>query len=250
MKTAYFDCFSGISGNMIIGAFLDAGLPLEYLQNELAKLTISDVYELVTEPVQKLGIGACHFDVRLPHHAHHGHDDHDHHHHRNLQDIVKLVEQSVLAPEVKDLSLQIFTRLGEAEAKVHNCSVAEVHFHEVGAVDALIDIVGAAVGCHYFGIERICASSLHVGSGLVKCSHGFLPIPAPATAELLKGVPFYSTEIKGELVTPTGAAIITTLASEFGPIPPLRVDAIGYGAGTWDLTIPNVVRLYLGNTQD
>lgn len=240
MKTAYFDCFSGISGNMIIGAFLSAGMPLDYLKCELAKLPLDNEYQLITKNVTKQGIGACYFDVKPCH-------DQDHQpHSRHLHHIRELIEQSSLAGRVKKLSLEIFQRLGDAEATVHRCSLDEVHFHEVSGVDAIIDIVGAAICYHYLGIERVSASPLHVGHGMVKCAHGMMPVPAPATAQLLKGIPIYSTEVKGELVTPTGAAILTTLTDEFGPLPPLTPEIIGYGAGTWELPIPNVLRLYLG----
>lgn len=257
MKAAYFDCFSGVSGNMIVGAFLSAGMPLDYLKAALSRLPIQDEYELISEPVKKLGIGAQYFNVRLQHHHHGGEHHKEHHHevhahasHRHLKDIVDLIGQSSLAPCVIDLSLKIFRRLAEAEAKVHCCASEEVHFHEVGAVDAIIDIVGAALGYHYLGIQKVYCSPLHAGSGMVSCGHGLMPIPAPATAELLKGVPFYSTEIRGELVTPTGAAIITTFVSEFGPLPVMNPETIGYGAGTLDLSIPNVVRLYVGSEMD
>ncbi|MFZ5752671.1 MAG: nickel pincer cofactor biosynthesis protein LarC [Bacillota bacterium] len=249
MKALYFDCFSGISGNMVIGAFLDAGIPLECLARELQKLPLHNEYELVYQRVKKLGISAAYFDVKLPHHHHQEHQ-HGHHQHRNLQDITEIIENSTLSPKVKGMSLEIFQRLGEAEAKVHNCALHEVHFHEVGAVDAIIDIVGTAFCFHYLGAPRVYASHLHVGNGMVKCSHGLMPVPAPATAELLKGIPFYSGEIKGELVTPTGAAIISTLAREFGPLPPLKTESIAYGAGTWDLPIPNVLRLFVGELVD
>lgn len=247
MKTAYFDCFSGISGNMFIGAFLDAGIPLEELTNVLAGLNLYDEYELVSKRVQKLGIAAHYFDVKIGPHHHHVHQAG--HGNRHYREIAGLIENSALAPNVKDLSLRILKRLGEAEARVHNCSLEEVHFHEVGAVDTIIDIVGSAYCLLRLGIEQIFASPLHVGKGMVKCAHGLMPIPAPATAELLKGAHFYSTEIQGELVTPTGAAIITTLAQDFRPLPSMQVDTVAYGAGTWDLSIPNVLRLFIGQDQ-
>lgn len=245
MRALYFDCFSGISGNMVIGAFLDAGVPFEVLSRELQKLPLHNEYELVYQRVQKSGITATYFDVKLTHHHHHE-SHHGHHSHRNLQDITHIIQNSTLSPEVKSLALKIFQRLGEAEAKVHNCSLEEIHFHEVGAVDAIIDIVGAAFCFHFLGAPNVYASPLHVGSGMVKCAHGLMPVPAPATAELLKGIPFYSGEIKGELVTPTGAAIISTLTRQYGSIPPMKTESIAYGAGTWDLSIPNVLRLFVG----
>jgi len=237
MKTAYFDCFSGASGNMVIGAFLDAGVPLKGIISELDKLNLTGEYQLISERVKKAGIDACYFNV-VPT-AHHDR-------HRNYDEIYSLISESSLSPKVKSLSLQILRRLGEAEARVHRCSLQEVHFHEVGAVDTIIDLVGASYCIDYLGIQKVYASPLHVGSGLVNCAHGLLPIPAPATAELLKGASFYSTDIRGELLTPTGAAIITSLAQEFTPLPPLEAETISYGAGTWDLQIPNVLRLYTG----
>lgn len=237
MKTAYFDCFSGISGNMIIGAMLDAGLPPDYLRRELAGLSLGP-YELIMQRVDKLGLSAFYFDVNVSHHEHRSH--------RNLSDILTLLEQSALAPTVKKTAERIFTRLAQAEAKIHNCRPDEVHFHEVGALDAIIDITGAALGLAYFGIEKVIVSPLHVGSGTIRCAHGVMPIPAPATAELLRGLPIYSTEIKGELVTPTGAAVISALADQSGALPPFASEAVGYGAGSWDLPIPNVLRLYIG----
>lgn len=246
MKTAYFDCYSGISGNMIIGAFLDAGLPPDYLESELAKLGLSQEYHLHLKRVSKLGIGACYFDVRL-HHQHHAHHHHDHDQKRGLREILALINNSDLADPVKIMAEKIFRRLAEAEAKVHQCSLEDVHFHEVGAVDAIVDVVGAAIAVHCLGITKVLASPLHVGCGTVRCAHGIMPVPAPATAELLKGVPIYSTGIQGELVTPTGAAIITTLAESFSLLPAMRIEKIAYGAGTWDLPISNTLRLYLGD---
>ena len=237
MKTAYFDCFSGASGNMVIGAFLDAGVPLQRLEEELAKLNLAGEYLLMAERVQKLGIDACYFNVAIS-------DCHDKQ--RGYEEIHTLISESSLSPEVKRLSLQILRRLGEAEAHIHRCGLQDVHFHEVGAVDTIIDIVGAAYCLYYLGIEKVYASPLHVGTGMIDCTHGRYPVPAPATAELLKGAPFYSTDVSGELLTPTGAAIITTLARDFIPLPPLKVQSVSYGAGTWNLKIPNVLRLYTG----
>ena len=252
MKIAYFDCFSGISGNMIIGAFLDAGLPLDILHQELSHLNLEEEYQLITKTVMKLGIKATYFNVELTHHHHHhDHGEHKHHHaHRNLQQINSIITDSALDQKIKDLALQIFARLGQAEAKVHNCALEEIHFHEVGAIDAIIDIVGAAIGYYYLGIEKVYASPLHVGSGTVKCAHGIMPIPAPATAEILHGIPIYSSDIKGELVTPTGAAIIASICTQFGPLPQITPGQIAYGAGTWDLPIANAVRLIIGEEKD
>lgn len=237
MKIAYFDCSSGISGNMLIGSFIDAGVPVETLKNEILKLPLHGEYELIAERVNKLGISACYFNVELKN---------SHAHHRHFHEITELILNSGLSSEVKQLSISVFTKLGNAEAKVHNCSIQDIHFHEVGAVDAIIDIVGSAFCITYLGIDKVYASPIHVGKGLVECAHGILPVPAPATAELLKGIDYYEGEIQGELATPTGATIITTMTNYFGPIPDFDIEHIYYGAGSWDLSIPNVLRLCLG----
>lgn len=235
MTVAYFDCFSGISGNMILGAFLDAGLDIEELKNALNTLPISG-YQLEIKDVVKHGIRAKHLDVKLE----------EKQPHRHLYHIVEILDKSDLPQEVKDLALKIFTRLAEAEAKVHGTTLEKVHFHEVGAVDAIVDIVGAAFAVYRLRISKVYASPLNIGKGMVKCAHGLMPIPAPATAELLKNAVSYSNEVSGELVTPTGAAIITTLTDYFATQPTLKTKSINYGAGTWDLSIPNVLRLILG----
>ena len=238
MKVAYFDCFSGASGDMILGAMLDAGLDFEHLEHELAKLHLSH-YALRRQEVLKAGIKGTQLvvDVDQSHHRHS---------HRHLDDIVEIIHGSSLGENIKSRSVQVFRRLAEAEASVHNEPVDHVHFHEVGAVDAIIDIVGAVVGLAALGIETVYCSPLHVGAGTVECEHGILPVPAPATAQILKGTPFYSTGIIGELLTPTGAAILTTVASDFGPMRPMAVDRIGYGAGTRELDIPNMLRIFFG----
>ncbi|WP_425061346.1 nickel pincer cofactor biosynthesis protein LarC [Sporomusa carbonis] len=237
MNALYLDCFAGISGNMLLGALLDAGVPEELLRAELAKLPVHG-YELTISRVDKGGISAVYLDVRV---------DESEHHHRNLGDIITIIDNSTLKPTVKETSKRIFARLAQAEAKVHGMTVDEIHFHEVGAVDSIVDIVGAAWALDYLGVEHIYASRLHVGSGFVKCCHGLIPVPAPATAELLCGIPHYQGEIAKELVTPTGAAVLATLGSGFGLMPDnFTSRKIGYGAGTWDLEIPNVLRLYLG----
>jgi len=240
MKIVYFDCFAGASGDMILGALMDAGLSLEQLKSELAKLRLTH-YDLSVEKVTKRGIGGSQAIVRID-------DEHHHHHHRHLDDIREIIGTSSLDESVKSRSLQVFTRLAEAEAKVHQTSVDLIHFHEVGAMDAIIDVVGSVSGLAALGVERVYCSPLHVGSGTVECAHGTLPVPAPATAELIKGKPVYSTGVKGELLTPTGAAILTTLASDFGPMPAMTVKSIGYGAGTSEPAIPNLLRLIIGES--
>jgi uncharacterized protein (TIGR00299 family) protein len=235
MKIAYFDCFSGASGDMILGALIDAGFQIEELRNELKKLNLSG-YEIQATQKTKNGIAGTKFDVDIPHT----------HHHRSLKDIFEIIDDSTLDPEIKEKSKAIFSRLGEAEAKIHDKPVDEIHFHEVGAVDAIVDIVGAVIGFHHLGIESIYVSRFHVGTGMVECAHGTLPVPAPATVELLQGVPIYSTGIEGELVTPTGAAILSTLSSHFGAMPEMVIEKLGYGLGARELPIPNALRLCIG----
>ncbi len=227
---------------MILGAMLDAGLPIERLREEIAKLHLSH-YELDAEKVVKKGIGGIQAHIIID-------QDHHLHHHRHLSHIRKIIENSDLDPTVKEKSTAIFARLAEAEARVHRSSVESVHFHEVGAMDAIIDVVGGVIGLTVLGIDKVFCSPLHVGSGTIECSHGTLPAPAPATAELIKGKPVYSTGIKGELLTPTGAAILTTLSSGFGPLPAMTVSHIGYGAGTADPGIPNLLRVTIGEARE
>ena len=265
MKIAYFDCFSGISGDMTLGALADLGLDPDLLKDELAKLKLEG-YQLSFSKAQKHGISGtkAHVDLSDPEHHQHDDQDHDHehnhdhhhdeppkkrHHTRNLGDIRQLIENSDLSEEIKAKSLSIFVRLGEAEARVHGTTIDEVHFHEVGAVDSIVDIVGSVIGLSIMEIDKIYSSSLSLGSGLARSSHGVIPVPAPATVELLRGIPTRQTEIRGELVTPTGAAIISTLAENFGPAPEMIMDKIGYGCGTKDLAEqPNLLRVILGHT--
>jgi uncharacterized protein (TIGR00299 family) protein len=240
MKLAYFDCFSGISGDMVLGALVDAGCPIEELRAGLAGLGVSG-WEISAEKVWKNGMAATYVRVRTE----------EQQKHRSLSSILEILEKSSLASPVKERAAAIFRRLGEAEAKVHDVPIEKVHFHEVGALDAIVDIVGAAIGFQALGIERFACSPLNVGSGTVKTAHGILPVPAPATAELLRGKPTYSSGVERELVTPTGAAIVATLCEEFGPLPKMSVAAIGYGAGTADLPgQPNVVRILVGEAAE
>lgn len=236
MRTLYLDCFAGISGNMFLGALIDLGLPETLLREELAKLPVNG-YELVVKRVEKQGISATYLDVKTD----------KQHHHRRLPDIFRIIDHSALAQPVKEDSKKVFLRLAEAEAKVHGTTVEHIHFHEVGAVDAIVDIVGTVFGLHYLKIERIYTSKLQTGTGYVKCAHGTMPVPAPATAELLRGIPYEKGEIAKELVTPTGAALVAALSNGNGFAPKDFVsEAIGYGAGTWDLVVPNVMRAMLG----
>ncbi|MHB8541263.1 MAG: nickel pincer cofactor biosynthesis protein LarC [Candidatus Acidiferrales bacterium] len=236
MNLAYFDCFSGISGDMVLGALVDAGVDLCQLEAELRKLNL-DGWKISAEKVQRGAIRATKVNVETQ----------EHHHHRHLSGILKMIDQAELAPRTSDRARKIFQRLGEAEAKVHNISVERVHFHEVGAVDSIIDIVGSAIGFELLGIDTFACSIMDVGSGRVQTEHGLLPVPAPATAELLRDAPTFSSGIEKELVTPTGAAIATTLSTRYAEMPAMKLKAIGYGAGSADLPQqPNVLRLMIG----
>ncbi|MBZ5541446.1 MAG: nickel pincer cofactor biosynthesis protein LarC [Acidobacteriia bacterium] len=240
MKLAYFDCFSGISGDMTLGALVDAGCPLEQLREGLAGLRLAG-WEISAEKVWKNGMSATWVRVKAE----------DQQKHRSLSTILEMIEKSGLGQPVRERATAIFQRLGEAEAKVHDAPLEKIHFHEVGAVDSIVDIVGASIGFAALGIERFACSPLNVGSGTVKTAHGLLPVPAPATAELLRGKPTYSTGVPREMVTPTGAAIVATLCAEFGAQPRMNTSAIGYGAGTSDLPgQPNVVRLLVGEAAE
>ena len=254
MKIAYFDCFSGISGDMILGALLDAGLPLADLNREIAKLGVQDV-AIEREATARHAIAAtrakvCVAGAPLADAEHHldlsGEPTHDHPH-AHLKDITSRIADSRLDDVVKERSIRVFERLCVAEAEVHNAAPAEVGLHEVGALDALIDVVGAVAGLQLLEVEEVCASPLRFGTGFVRCAHGRYPVPVPGVLALCRDVPTEQTDIRAELVTPTGAAIITTLARSFGPQPPFCQQAVGYGAGRRDLeAIPNLLRLRLG----
>jgi len=236
-KIACFDPFSGASGDMILGALVDAGLSARALRAELAKLALKD-YSLSTRRVEQGGLAATKVRVKLKAHDHG---------HRHLPDILRILRRSKLPKSDRERAAAVFGRLAEAEAAVHGCTVEEIHFHEVGALDAIVDIVGAVVGLRLLGVERVVCGPLRTGTGFVDCAHGRLPVPAPATARLLEGVPSVGTEVEGELTTPTGAALLTTLAAEFGPRPPMFVSAIGYGAGTAEREgPPNLLRVFVG----
>ncbi|HTZ48153.1 MAG TPA: nickel pincer cofactor biosynthesis protein LarC [Verrucomicrobiae bacterium] len=236
MKVAYFDCFSGISGDMTLGALLDAGCPLELLRERLRSLPVPG-WEISAEKVWKNGMAATHVRVKTE----------DTQTHRSLSTILGILEKSSLEQRVKERASRIFRKLGEAEAAVHDVPIEKIHFHEVGAVDAIVDIVGACIGFQELGFEKFACSALNVGGGTAKMAHGVLPVPAPATARLLVGKPTYSNGVQKELVTPTGAAIVATLCEHFGPQPAMKVSAIGYGAGTLELeNQPNVLRIMAG----
>ncbi len=250
MKIAYFDCFSGISGDMILGALLDAGLPLAELNREIAKLGVEDV-AVECEATARHAIAATRVTVCMAGaplaDAEHHLDLSAEHPHAHLKDITSRIADSRLDDVVKERSIRVFERLCAAEAAVHNAAPAEVALHEVGSLDALIDVVGAVAGLQLLGVDQVCASPLRFGTGFVDCAHGRYPVPVPGVLALCRDVPTEQTDIAAELVTPTGAAIITTLASSFGPQPPFCQQAVGYGAGRRDLeAIPNLLRLRLG----
>jgi len=237
MRLAYFDCPSGASGDMILGALVDAGCSLDSLRDLLSTMKLSG-YRLAAREVRKGGFRATKVDVQIDQLAGPSR--------RGLREILDLIDGSGLPEPVKGNASRIFTRLAEAEARVHGATLAEVHFHDVGAVDAIIDVTGAASALHLLGVEAVHLSALPLGGGMVTGPHGKIPVPGPGTAELLKGFPVFDNGVKAELVTPTGAAILTTLATSAGSMPPMTVCEIGYGAGTMELPIPNLLRCFVG----
>jgi uncharacterized protein (TIGR00299 family) protein len=239
MRIAYFDCFSGASGDMILGSLIDAGLSPRRLREELKKLQIPTIH-LEVKKVLKGGISATHVMVE---------GKGEKRSHRNSKEILRIIERSSVEAEVKEKSKEIFKRIASVEAKIHQTPMEEVHFHELGGLDSIVDIVGSVWGIQQLGIEKIYVSKVNVGTGFVKCEHGILPVPAPATLSLMEGKPIYSSGVERELLTPTGAAILTTLGSEFGSMPPIKVDRIGYGAGRDNLPHPNLLRLIIGTSE-
>ena len=241
MTIAYFDCFAGAAGDMIVGAMLDAGADFAALQVELAKLGLPG-YRLQAAAVQRTGMGGTHFQVELA--------EHDHHH-RHLAEILDMIDRAGLSPAAAANAKAVFQRLGEAEAKVHRVSVQDVHFHEVGAVDSIVDIVGACVPFDLLGVDEVFCSPIPCGSGTIDCAHGRLPVPAPAVAALLVGAKLAENPLTGEVTTPTGAAILTTLAKSYGPLPAMDIQAVGYGAGSRETgDMPNLLRVFVGAKSD
>jgi len=239
MRTLYFDCFAGASGDMILGAMVAAGVDANTLREQLSLLNVEG-FKIDFETVDRSGLSATYARVETVRE----------HKHRHLADVRRIIENSSVSDAAKELSIRIFTRLAEAEARVHNEPIEKVHFHEVGALDAIVDVVGAAICFDLLKIDRFVSSPLHVGGGMIEMAHGRFPVPPPAVTELLHGVPFYSGDIKGELLTPTGAAIITTVCEEYGPIPRIKADRTGYGAGTREYeNFPNVLRVLVGETE-
>src|SRR5215468_430078 len=280
MKTLYFDCFSGISGDMTIGALLDLGLGFDYLKTELRKLPVEG-YELQMSRVTRSNLSAMKFDVVMEgeekhehhDHDHHDHHDHEHHHveqdhhhehehthghsheheqghahfHRRASEILRMISDSKLRPNAKRLATEIFTKLAISEGRVHHIPPEDVEFHEVGAVDSIVDTVGAAVGFDALGIERFLCSAINIGGGFIHCQHGIFPVPAPATADLLRHATIYQKHVQTELVTPTGAAILAAVVNRFGQLSGFATERIGYGAGTKQFPeFPNCLRLMLG----
>ena len=247
MKILYYDCYSGISGDMNLGALVDLGVDGNFLIRELSKLGLDSEYRIEIRRDCRKGISGTKVDVLLTQERH-AHDDHGHegHGHRHLKDIAAIVEGSGLSDPVKRLSMRMFRKVAEAEAKVHGLPVEEVHFHEVGAVDSIVDVVGAAICLDFLKADRILASPVQVGGGFVRCAHGLIPVPAPAVIEILKGVPIKSGLVPFETATPTGAAILAANVSEFTDRMDFSVDRIGYGLGSRDLEIPNALRVFLG----
>jgi pyridinium-3,5-bisthiocarboxylic acid mononucleotide nickel chelatase len=256
VKIGYLECPTGIAGDMCLGALVDCGLPWQYLVDSLKSLGLEPEYQLTTERVIRNGQSATKVHVDLRHHHHH----HDHHHHdsehhhqatRHLPEIIALIQGSSLPERVKCWSLKIFQQLAIAESAVHGIPPEQVHFHEVGAIDAIIDIVGTCIGLDWLDLDQLYCSPMPTGGGTVKAAHGILSVPVPAVVKLweAKSVPIYSNGIKQELVTPTGAAIAVTLAQDFGEPPPMKLAKIGLGAGSKDLEIPNILRLWIGSTE-
>jgi len=235
MKIAYFDCFSGISGDMTVGALLDVGLKIETLEKELKKLGLSG-YQLEVNKVVKKGISATQFKVKIKEEGVE----------RRFKDILTILEKSKLDEEIKKETKKIVFKIAQAESKIHQKDIDKIHFHEIGGLDSIIDITSVVIGIKTLGIEEIYSSALPLGKGFVKCAHGVIPLPAPATLELLKNIPTYSGGIESEMTTPTGAAIIGTLAKSFGERPLMKIERIGYGAGEKEFSIPNLLRMSIG----
>lgn len=236
MVVAYFDCFSGIAGDMILGALIDLGFDVELLKKEIKKLDITGC-SINVKKVKKNNIAASDVIITV---------DEDKQSHRSFKDIKKMIDSSSLDDDIKNLSKKIFYKLAVAEGKVHKVDVEDVHFHEIGAVDSILDIIGSVIGLKNLGINQVFCSKLPLGSGYVYCSHGKIPIPAPATVELLRDIPVYQSDVNHETVTPTGAAVITTVADGFGEMPSIKIQKIGYGAGKIQSNQPGVLRVIIG----
>lgn len=283
MKVLYYDCFAGISGDMNLGAMLDLGVDSKYLIDELSKLSLNNEFNLEIKPGMRKGISGTKVNVILlngehqeehihgesehthgtdehthehgeheHNHVHHTHDieNHIHKHQRNLKDIEDIINGAGFSDKVKELSLKIFYKIALAEGKIHNKPVDQVHFHEVGATDSIVDIIGAAICADYLKVDKILCGPIQLGGGFVKCEHGLFPVPAPATMEILKGIKVKSGIVPFEMTTPTGAAILAAIVDEFSDLMEFTTTKIGYGIGGRDPEIPNVLRVYLGEVQE
>lgn len=239
MNIAYFDCFSGIAGDMILGALIDLGVDIEFLKKELKKINLSG-YNINVKKVEKNHISGSDVYIKVEKSQQY----------RSYSDIKELIKSSSLDNEIKKNSIKIFHKLAQVEGKIHSIPTDKVHFHEIGAIDSIIDIVGAIICITKLDLKEIYCSPLPLGKGFVKCAHGLLPIPAPATVEILKNIPVYQTNRKQELVTPTGAAIITTITKQFGESPSMKINKIGYGAGKTKSIYPNMLRILIGKKEN
>jgi uncharacterized protein (TIGR00299 family) protein len=249
VRILYFDCFAGAAGDMILGALLDAGLPFDELTRALGSLAVGGI-EVSLDRVVKTGVAAAKFKVHEAHAVHSAHSGHHAHPHHSLKEIFAAIDRSALSETAKARAIKMFRRLGEAEAAIHNTTLEHVHLHEVGALDSIIDIVGAAFAFEWFKADQVIVSPINVGGGMVKVAHGVFPVPAPATVTLLKDAPVYSSGIQMETLTPTGALILTEYATAFGPVPHMKVERAGYGAGDRELKdTPNVVRVLVGSSE-
>jgi hypothetical protein len=276
-RILYLDAFAGISGDMFVGALLDVGVDLEAVRGDVASLNLDGI-EIRATKVARQGLVGTKFDVLDPatgrnvddvagHDHGHGHHHEEHHHvqrgphhhgdggnrhkprkleHRSLGEIRRIIGESSLPPAAAGDAIAVFEIIGRAEATVHGIGIDQVHFHEVGALDTIVDVVAASSALRLLDVDEVRCSPVHVGSGTVRCAHGVLPVPAPATLEILRGIPIYATDVQGELTTPTGAALLKHYSTRFGPLPPLMVEAIGYGAGTREFSIPNLLRATVG----
>ncbi|GAB4189786.1 MAG: hypothetical protein Kow00105_04190 [Phycisphaeraceae bacterium] len=248
----HIDPFSGIAGDMFLGAAIDLGVPVEAIEQALAPLQVSPAYRITTRRIQRHGIGAVDLRVELidPHvnSESHQHSHHHHHHHTHYRDIMNMIDRMDTTERAKDRARLIVTRLAEAEARVHGVPIEKVHFHEVGAVDSIVDMLGTAVALEELNVETLSCGVLPISRGFVKCDHGLMPVPAPATAYLLQGLATEGVDRQGELITPTGAAIVKALCCRFGAPPAMTLRAVGYGAGDReDPKVPNLLRLMLGD---
>ena len=254
MAVAYFDCFAGCGGDMIVAALIDAGASLDGIREHMARLNMAGL-ELSAETVRRKGMRGLRFSVNehgRPAESRDTSDEPTHeHHHRGLSDVLSLIDSAALPDRAADRARRIFRRLAEAEAKVHGIAVEEVHFHEVGAVDSIVDVLAACLAMEQLGIDRVICSPITLGSGTLTCAHGELPVPAPATAELVVGAATVAGGVEGEATTPTAAAVLTTLAESYGPVPAMRVAAVGAGAGTREgKRLPNLLRVFVGELDD